>query len=814
MSRQRRMSTQLYPRFVGREKELMDLKWHLEESMRGKGRMVLIEGEGGIGKSRLLKELGSYAQFKGILFLKGRCQHRENVEPYYPFIEAFDDYGLHDEYHFNNDDRKGLGGTDNRLISLNLLPIIKTGDSSLVLGGHEPNLQKERDRLFESLYRIVIDLSEKRPLLLALDDLHWADISSLQLLHYLARNIRNTKVLICGTCCLADMEEEDEKVHPVSETIRRMRIEKLFYEIQLKRLNEDRTTLMIESMIGRKGLPREFTNRLYEESGGNPFFIVEVLKTLVEEGLIDMISYGWDGKIDASKIRIPKTIMDVTKRRIERLDKKTKKILEYASAIGNSFSFEVLYRVCDTDEENVVDAIDAAIAAKIIREDVLSKKEIYKFDHTLTKDTIYDGMNRSRKRLLHKKIGFAMEEFYQDRIDEVLYNLAHHFNEGKDDEKAVLYAIRAAEKAAKSFAPEDALKYYRIALSTLNRIESSQSNMKRKLTVAGKLGDIHNMIGEWEKALEYHDYSLELSKKLGNDLEIARSYRSYGHIKQNKGEYDSAHKYFNLGLAISERIEDVHGMADTYRGLGRVYWRKGEFERAIVHFEKSLNLTENIEDKRIMATTCIELGNVYSELGKWDKAIEYQKNSLKLLENIYDFYEIGRSYNNIGVTYARKGDMEKAIEHYEKSIEISDKTGNTRMVGWALFNAGEAYARLGQFDKAFEYSEKSLSIFERLDEKIGISGAYMSYGIIYKLRKQWDKAIRFFDKSIVIREELKIPYRLADCYFEFGLLYKEKGDDKKAKEYLEKSREILNKLGARDFLNKIDCELKSINVMK
>ena len=814
MSHQIKLTSTLYSKFVGREKEMMEIKGHLEDSMKGNGRLVLIAGETGIGKSRLLEELGKYAESKGVQYLKGRSLYKENAEPYLPFIEAFGGFLLRDIDLEESDGRALIGDAVDEQFSVGILPLGQMSESSTSSEKSGLGLQEERDRLFESLYRIVIDISEKRPLLLVLDDIQWADDSSLQLLHYLARNIRNQKVLMCASYSPEDLKEDGGRTHPLSETLRRMSIEKLFNEIWLDRLNEKCTMKMTESLVGKQELPSEFIKLLYEKSEGNPFFIEEVLRSLVNEGLIQIDSYSWDGKIDTSLIRIPGTIRDLIARRIDSLDDKTKAILRFASIIGNRFNFDVLYKVSDVSEEEVTDAIDVSLEANIIHDDLSSEEESYKFDHALIREVIYESMSRSRRRLMHKKVGYIIEELYNNRLDEFVYNLAHHFYEGKDAEKAIIYAMKAGEKAIKAFAPENAIHCYLIALRTLEEMEDDKENMAKKLIVLAELGEIYKIIGEWDASLEYLKMALVLSEKLGNDLERARAYRSIGHIKQNKGNYDSALMNFKKGLGISEKINDLHGMADTYRGLGRIFWRKGEFQKAIDFYEWSLGLTEKIKDEKVMANTYIELGNIYSELGDWEKAIEYQNKSIKLLEKSKNFYEIGRSYNNIGVTYARKGDMDRALEHYRKSIEVSDRTGNIRMSGWALFNAGEAYAKIGEFQKAKNCCSKSLSIFQRLGEKLGISGADMSYGIIYKLKKQWDKAIHYFEKSIRIREELEMPYRLADGYYEFGLLYKEKGDEEKAKEYLLRALEIFKKLEAKEFLEKIELELKSINSMK
>jgi tetratricopeptide (TPR) repeat protein len=811
MGRSGKISTSLYSKFIGRDSEFQELKSQLDESISGNGRLVLVAGEMGIGKTRLADELGKYATSQNVLYLKGKSLYKENSEPYLPFVEAFSSYLSGEKEYQDVDSRAVMGAFGEESFSLGLLPLRQNTEVESVIKKANLNIRQERDRLFESICNLVIEISNDQPLLLVLDDLQWADDGTLQVLHYLARNIRHNKVLICGTYCPEDLNSNGGSSNSLPETIRRMRIEKLFHEVRLTRFNEECTTQMIESLVGKQGLPNGFAKVLYKESEGNPFFVEEVLRSLVNEGIIDIASYKWAAQNDFSQIRIPGTVRDVIARRIDTLDDETKAILKVASVIGNSFTFDLLYKISDVEEEKVIDAIDASIAVNIIHEDSSSSDEKYKFDHALIREIIYTSMSKSRRRLMHKRIGVIIEKMNMNKLDEVAYILAHHFRMGKDVEKTLLYAVLAGDRASKVFAPEEAINYYIMALRSLEQMENKTEILVTKLGVVSKLGEIFNVIGEWDVSLGYQNQALNLSKKIGNDLERARAYRTTGHIKQNKGEYDEALDNFERGLDISDRIQDTHGMADTYRGLGRVFWRKGEFDNAIQNYEKGLNLSEQILDEKLMASTYIELGNIYSELGNWDKAIEYHTSSLNVLEKLNDFYEIGRSYNNLGVTYARKGDVGKAIEEYEKCIEISDKTGNIRMTGWALFNVAEAYAKLGEFSKAKECCDRSLSIFEKLDEKLGISGAYMSYGIIFKLQREWDRAIMYFEKSMAIRRELKIPYRLGDGYFEFGLLYKDKGDNIRAMNCLNKAREIFTTLKAVDYLEKIEKEMKTIN---
>ncbi|MEE9150935.1 MAG: tetratricopeptide repeat protein [Thermoplasmata archaeon] len=826
-------------RFVNREKELEDIKRHLEESIRGNGRLVFVMGEAGIGKSRLIAELGVYASSRYMMTLSGLCIYEENTEPYLPFIDAFGKYisGRRVE------DNEGDFGKDAQIsgdyFSMGLVGIASSSTSSVDSVGesHEApeglvpmgllpsgdgdakinssdikkiNLQQERTRLFETLSQLVIDISENEPLLLVLEDLQWADDGTLQLLHYLARNIQSSRVMICGTYRPEDLKNIRGEVHPLSKTLRRMRPEKLFYEIWLTRFDEGSTASMVESLLKKVDIPKLFIRRLYTESEGNPFFIEEVVKSLVNEGLIDVNDYAWKMKFDPSKIHLPGSIRDVIGRRIDGLDEETKAILGYASVIGNQFTFEALYRILNVSEEELIDSIDALIATNIIHEDRTTREERYRFDHTQIREVIYNSMSRSRRRLMHKKIGYIIEELNKNRLDEVAYNLAHHFYEGKDTEKSLTYAILAGEKATSAFAPEDALSYYKMALEALERLEDTRKNKEKRINLLKRLGEISFNISEWMWALEYYKKAIMLCEDIDNNTDRAESLGKIGYVHNRMGNWKMAAKNLVKSLEIYKTLDDAFGIADAHRGLGYIHWRLGEYDDAIKHYHECIQVSMEIGDMHTIALAFIELGNVHIETGDIDKAIEYYNKSLTKLEPIGDNSEMARAYNNLGDSYLKSGRYNEAIEYFKKCEEMGKRIGRRDIVGWSLFNSGEAYALKGDADKALECAEESLDILTTVGDKLGLQACYKIFGIAYGLKEEWEKALENFNACVKMGKKTNVPYIQAEVHYYFGKMFKSKGEKEKAKEQLNKALEIFKNLKTEEFVSRVKREMEGL----
>ncbi len=762
-------------KFVGRESELRNMERLIRETAIGKGQCIVVKGEAGIGKTRFASEAAAVARAEGFEFLAGRCLPLEQSEPYQPFTESL--AGKLDRRDDAHDIPLGLMGIDETKPStglpLGLIPITQTTapDVSRI------DIQSERDRLFEKVLATIEKSSASKPLFLFIDDLQWADAGTLQMLVYITRNLGSSRILLCaayrteeadaGGKTLAFYEQFNQAMKGIN-----------FSQITLERMSASEISEMIMNILNIKSMPVQFTAKLYEESSGNPFFVEEVLKSLMDEGIILRHGHIWDAGVDLSRIRIPNTIKDVISHRIARLGEEDKKMLRFAAVAGDSFSFSILKEVTGIPEDKLLDSIDRLMVADIIQEITGSQEEEYRFDHKLIRSVIYDDMSQSRVRMMHKSMGEVIERLYPDRLMDWAFDLARHFSLGKHTQKTFDYSLMAGDKAFAALAFDRAVDYYITALRTIDLLTPTEGfdREAEKLRIQMLIGSLYYGLGLWNNSMKYYEDALKTARKLGKESVEVKALICMGHSRRSAGNNQLAEKDYILAADIAARQDDMQSMGEIQRGLGYVHWRKGENDDAIEHYNQSISYSMKAGNLSSMSKTFIELGNVYNNWGQYEKAIEYYGKSIMELEKLKDFSELARAYNNMGDTYLHMKEWAKAIESLEKCRAHSERIGNRNMVAWALFNSAEALANNGELDKAESYCMSALNICESQDDKIGMNGVYRCLGIIFRLRKQWDKAVENINKSIVILEMLDIPFDLATTYFELGLTYREMGE--------------------------------------
>jgi tetratricopeptide (TPR) repeat protein len=790
-------------KFVGREKEIKDIKRLIQDTLGSKGHFLVIGGEAGIGKTRLIMEIGKTAQEQGFEFLNGRCLSIEQTEPYQPFLEALGGK-LGNDYLGNDQDiplgLMGMDDSNSRFskpsdgVPLGLIPIAQASEADV----SRIDMQSERDKLFEKMLDVIDRASRLRPVFLFIDDLQWADAGTLQMLVYMARNTSESRVLLC-TAYRVDEVGPDGKPLPFYEIFNQAIKGLPHIKMILDRMSGADISEMIGNILNIKNMPIQFSNKLFEESSGNPFFVEEVLRSLMDEGIILRHGHIWDAGVDISKIRIPNTIRDVISHRIARLSEDDKKVLRFAAVAGDSFSFAILKEVTGLTEETLLDSLDRLMVADIVQEIPNSLEEEYRFDHKLIRSVIYESMSQSRVRLMHKSMGEVIERLYPDNMHDWAFDLARHYNLGKHTQKTYDYAIMAGDKAFKALAFDRAVDYYITALRTMDMLPASEgSDMDgHKVTLSMRVGNLYFGLGLWNSAVKFYEDVLKIGQRTGNDALVLKALILRGHAKRSIGNHADAEQDYLKASEIAERIGDMMSMGEIQRGLGYVHWRRGENHDAIEHYNQSISYSMKAGDISSMAKAFIELGNVYNNWGQYEKSIEYYSKSIQELENISEYSELARAYNNIGDTYLHMMEWGKAIEALERCREAAEKIGNRNMVAWAMFNSAEALANIGELDKAETYCIQALNICESQDDKIGMNGIFRCLGIVYRKKKNWDLALENINKSILILEMLDIPFDLATTYYQLGLTYKDMGDEKVAIENFEIARNYYESVGAK-----------------
>jgi adenylate cyclase len=907
----------MHSSFIGREKEFDMLKENLIHSIEGRGQLVLISGEAGIGKTRFIKEFEKYAASQDVRCLSGACMSPEASDPYLPLITALSDITtpalIHETQDFVNIDeaflinnygivvshtarigasildedivgsmlsavqsfvKDAFGEDDGSVSGLDTLVygttriIIEHGDLvflAVVMTGGEPeglredvrelvqriekqyysvlkdwdgtvskvsevthvvqnlttvkyrvkkairdiDIKREKDRVFEKVLQVILEAAKNEPIVLILEDIHWADVSSLQLLQYIARNTKESRIMICCTYRPEELDDAgDRKVHPLKETIQRMSRYKMFCAIELERLNFTEVSRMLSSIFKTDTIPSDFLQRIYGESEGNPFFIEETIYSFRDEGVISQIEDSWhfDENIDSS---IPRTITDLINLRIDRLEEHTIDTIKYASVIGNEFEFDLLGQTMRIPDENLIITLENLEKNKIIQVDN-DNDELYRFNHSKIREVVYKGLGKHRKRMIHEKVAMVVEDLNRETLDNVVYQLAHHYSNTKEHDKTLEFSALAGDKASRKFAFHEAYDYYKLALDAMRKMEESEENNKRKLDIMIELGDICYVIGEWDRAIDYYKQSITVSEKIGDERKKAEGYRNIGQLYVFRDEWENAISFLKEGKMISESIDDKKITADIYYYLGSVSEFKGELPMARRYYGKCMDIAVNINDQSKMAEAYLGFGRLSAKKSQYEDSIFAFKKAIEILEKIQDLSELSKAYENLGATYTYV-DVDEAIKYHNKTIEIADRTGFIRMKGYSLMNIAYIFIKKNELKTASDYLEKALKIFEKLDERMLISISYINYGTIHRLRKEWDKACDYFDKALRICSELNTPYYLGYVFFEYGLMHKDKGDIDKASEHLAKALDIYKELQHMEMMKKVKEELSTIS---
>ncbi len=804
--------------FAGRQNELEILSDILKVAISGRSRLVFVTGEAGIGKTRLIQEIGNQAEADGAQFLTGRCISHQHGDPYLPFIDALGmklgtssgDMASSSEMPVG---LAGIGGSsdyeDEDDLPLGLLPMAGGHDHAVA----DMDMVGQRDRMFNTIADRIKMRAEKDPLLIFLDDMQYADSATLQLLHYIARSLTNSRVMLCCAYRPDELDVPSGQVHPLNQILRRMGQEKLYSSLQMNPLSLDEIGDIVKSILIIEEVPSGFLNKLYDESEGNPFFIEEVLKSLMDEGIIRRHAHIWDAGVDLSSIRIPNTIKDVITHRIARMDDSTKKVLRYASIIGTKFEFDVLQKASEISSESLLDILDHLIDVEMIHEDPKSHEvEAFFFGHKQTRMVIYDNMSKSRIRVMHLKVGNIIEDLYKGRLDTVVFALSRHFTLGKDFLKSYKYSKEAGMATMASFAFEDSVEYFTSVLRTLNFLgDDSGVNIKQEgLNLSFQLGDLYFAMGDPASATEHYTNALRNSQALGDKESEAEAYLYLGHSERLRSNFNKSEDMYERSISHFDANDNYIGLAGSQRGLGYVHWRRGENDEAVEHYKESISYSMKAGDDHGMAKTHIELGNVYNYKGEYDKAMQYYKKSIPHLEKVGDYNELARAYNNMGDSNIKIKDYNGALEYFEKCKQAAEKISNKNFIAWGLFNSAEALAYLGELEKAEEYCIRALKITEELDDRIGMNGVFKNLGIIYRFKKEWDKAIDNFNKSIVILEMLDIPYELGVTYWDLARTYEDMGEKEEAIDNYNLAMDLMESVGSLSEAKELEGMIKAL----
>ena len=680
--------------FVGRQQEMGELKAVLDDAMAGQGRLVMLVGEPGIGKTRTAQELASYAETRGTQVLWGRCYEEEGAPPYWPWLQLLRSY-VQQQTSEQLLAEMGAGAAD----IAEIVPEIRHQLTGLETPTSlEP--EQARFRLFDSITTFLKNAAQSQPLMLVLDDLHWADKPSLLLLQFLAREMGGSRLLVVGTY----RDVELSRQHPLSETLAQLSREPVFRRELLRGLSREDTGDFVEVAVGLRP-PHGLVENIHLQTEGNPFFMGEVIRLLAEQGELR------EGKIGESpSIRIPEGVREVIGQRLNRLSGQCNQTLVTAAVIGRGFDFRLLIALSDgVSESQLLEAIDEGLEAHLI-EELPGWVERYQFTHALIQETLSEELSTSRRVRLHARIAQALEEFYVESGEDHAAELAHHFAEAETvlgTEKLVQYSRLAGEQALASFAPEEALTHFERALTPKKgqpmdaETAALLFGLGRAQVAALPRSQMHDAIDTLARAFEYYESS--------GDVERAVAVAEIPIVGFGFGHRTGLGQIIERALALVP--PESHQAGRLFSRYGRVLGMEdGNYDGAQDAFGKAISIAQREGDTTLEMRTLPTAANIDSFHLHPEEALWKSCRAIELAIPIDDLFTEVPARFQASRALMILGDREGFRSQAEKMLAAGERLRDNYWLVSALWRSEQHAQFLGNWDAARAFSDRALGI--------------------------------------------------------------------------------------------------------
>jgi class 3 adenylate cyclase/tetratricopeptide (TPR) repeat protein len=832
--------------FVGRERELELLLDGFERAKAGRGQAFSIMGEAGVGKSRLLYEFRKAIANEDAVFLEGKCLSYSRGVAYHPIIDLlksnFEIGEGAEDYQIKGRVKEGLKllGIDEANTLPYLLELLSVRDSGIDSISMSPEARK--DRIIEAVKRIILKGAESRPLIMAIEDLHWADTSTEDTLKYWLGTITGARVFLIFTY-------RPEFVHTWGGR-------SYHSQVTLNRLSNRESLAMISHLLGTEETSADLEELILQKTEGIPFFIEEFVKSLKDLQMIEKRDGRYFLTRDAHHVTIPGTIQDVIMARVDSLPEPAKDVLKTGSAIEREFSYELMKRVTGISEQELLSHLSTLKDAELLYERGIYPQTIYIFKHALTREVVYDSIMTNRRKKLHLDIGNAIEQICRNNLDEHYVALAEHYVAGENWDKGAEYCRLVGRKAGRAGAFDDAITYNEKRIACLDKLPQTEEVQRKIVDARTTIGLYQTQMNHHVEAREAVEPIVDLALQLGYKRRVSQIYTIIGcYWYQVEGDFPKAFAYLEDALKLAEQSSDIVSLANAHYWLGLALSYSCKYERALYHMGKTLEM--NVAANRpwgVSVLTSMLSVWVYNPQGRIDLGYRTSDDALRLAEESGDVYSGAFAHICHGYSCYCKGFLERAEEHLLKGIDFSERMNIPSAFSMGYFWLGDTYFNMGDYERSRDCYEKVTSRLERMGlflpflnaSRIGLARARVMsketdvdfeslYG--YQAKNNWrmfdgwmpryvgeillnidekhmSEAEDWISKAIEADSKNGMMLYLGQDYAAYADLFERKGDTPKAKENLSKAAEIYKKCGADGWVEKADKELEELSRKK
>jgi class 3 adenylate cyclase/tetratricopeptide (TPR) repeat protein len=829
--------------FVGRERELELLLDGFGRAKAGRGQAFSIVSEAGGGKSRLLYEFRKAVANEDVTFLEGRCLSYSSGIAYHPVIDILkSNFDIHEgdgDSEIRKKVKRGLNmlGADESSALPYLLELLSVKDSGIEKISMSPEARK--DRIKEAVKRITLRGAERRPLIVATEDLHWIDKSSEEYLKNLLESISAARVFLIFTY-------RPEFLHTWGGR-------SYHSQVNLNRLSNRESLAMVTHLLGTQDIDSSLEEAILEKTEGVPFFIEEFIKSLKDLKIIEKKNSKYHLAKDILEVIIPSTIQDVIMARVDALPEDAKELLQTGSVIEREFSFELIKKLMGISEQDLLSRLSYLKDSEILYERGIYPETTYIFKNALTREVVYNSILTKRKKKLHNEIGNAIEDMNKENINEHYAILSQHFIESDNFDKGAEYSKLAGKKAEKAASLNDAIAYAKKRITCLENLPLTDDIQKQIIDARTVLGLYYiqlNYETEAKKAIDpifdlavKHDYK----KRLSQIYTIIGSYNWWIEADSNKA-------FENLGTAlkISDEQNDTISLNFASIFLGIALSLNCEFEKAFFHLQRALDINEASHTLwGIAVVKSLISFHPYYFHGKVDLGYQTSEEAIRIAEESGDIFSKTSAYTTHGMCCYGKGLFREAIKNLSKAVDFGERINHFSWNSVAQCSLGDTYFDTKEYQKSKIHYEKTISLYDQIGfqsswvnfVKICIARAKVMnnekdinleslYGHVQenKLRIHDGSIRRYIGQILLNIDDQHISdaehwvkkametdnkngmmFYLGQDYTLYADLLKRKGNKVKAKENLNKAIEIYKDCGADGWVKKAEEEMAELS---
>jgi len=689
---------------VGREREFLILRSRVDELLQGRGQLVAVMGEAGLGKSRLVAELRTALHDQPIVWLEGRSLSYTSSTPYTPFIELFSTF-FH--VHAEEDDTVKYEKIRARVANLipkraeevapfiaTLLGIKFSGEDFERVRYLQP--PQVRERIFQATRDLFEHLAGTRPLILVFEDLHWMDTTSLDLLESLMGLTERAPVMVI-VLFRPQRQELSWQFHEIAARDYAHR----YTAILLEPLDEAGSRTLVSNLLHIEDLPESVRRLILKKAEGNPFFVEEVIRSLLDTKLVVRENSHWRATREIQDITVPDTLIGVISARLDRLDEASKRVVQTAAVIGREFQFEVLANVYE-GQQALDDALLNLQRRELIREKGRMPKLIYLFKHALTRETAYNSILLSKRRELHRRVAECLEQTEPDRVNDI----ARHFLEAQEEARALPYLLEAGDRAAHAYATQEAISYYRRALEVLRTVEDA--GLARRAYEG--LGGAQTLIFDVPAAMEtYHTMYHYAGQRNDIPMQVSALNKMSFIIGLRLGQFPEAEKHLLEAERLAREVNDLSGLAELYGIRCAVCMTTADFDNAVRYLDESVQIGRQLNLKEQLAFGLAHISDTLTIMTRFDEAWRLGQEAYQIAEEIGNREHLSHLLiSTIPFHHLREGDLDAAYRAAEEGTELAAKIGSLYLEAQGAWFLGYIAQMRGEYEQALAYHQHAL----------------------------------------------------------------------------------------------------------